>query len=439
MGNKKEKEEIIFFEDEKVKSQQDKNTSSEWNVMIVDDETEVHSVSKLVLNDIEFQGKGINFISAYTGEEARSILQKRNDIALVLLDVVMEEENSGLILVKYIREELKNFKSRIILRTGYPGHAPESNIIINYDINDYKEKTELSSRKLITAVITALRSYNDILKLHDLNVNLEKKVEQRTSELVESNEKLNHSLKLIQRDLEAGREIQQKLLPAEKMRFNDIEFESRLFASLYLSGDFYDYYRIDDNNIGFYFADVAGHGASSAFVTVFLKRFFDKQLLEYVEGLNKNIFNPADLMNKLNISLLNTKLEKHVTIFYGIIDLNEYVLKYSNCAQFPYPFLYNDNVFEMEKHNMPIGLFKFAEYKEDIIELDKDFRLIFLSDGILEIIENDNIDEKIAILKQIVSKKISLDELVEKFNIYGIDEIPDDITILSIKGLTSYE
>jgi len=133
-----------------------------WVVMIVDDDVAVHQVTQLVMSDFEFAGRRLLFLDAYSGAEAREMLKGRDDVALILLDVVMEHEHAGLETAKYIREELGNTHSRIVLRTGQPGQAPEEDVIKTYDINDYKEKTELTKRKLITVFYSALRSYRDI-------------------------------------------------------------------------------------------------------------------------------------------------------------------------------------------------------------------------------------------------------------------------------------
>lgn len=145
-----------------------------WKVLIVDDEPEVHAVTKLALSDFSFQGKNLEFISAFSGAEARKALQEHHDAAIILLDVVMESDDAGLLVARYIREELHNHYVRIILRTGQPGQAPERQVIVNYDINDYKSKTELTAQKLFTVVMSSLRSYRDILSLDNSRRGLEK-------------------------------------------------------------------------------------------------------------------------------------------------------------------------------------------------------------------------------------------------------------------------
>ncbi|WP_130536622.1 diguanylate cyclase [Thiomicrorhabdus indica] len=139
--------------------------NSSWKVLVVDDESEVHTISRLILKDLKFEGHSVELLNAYSGDQAKEMLTKHNNIALVLLDVVMETESAGLDLVEFIRHDLDNSSIRIILRTGHPGQAPESQVIFNYDINDYKSKNELTARKLVTSVISALRAYRSLKNL----------------------------------------------------------------------------------------------------------------------------------------------------------------------------------------------------------------------------------------------------------------------------------
>ena len=136
-----------------------------WRVLVVDDEPDIHAVTRLALNSVSFKGRGIEILSAYTGIQGYEMLATESDIALVLLDVVMETEDAGLRLARRIREELNNQLVRIVLRTGQPGQAPEQKVIVDYDINDYKAKTELTVQKLFTTVISSLRSYEGLLTI----------------------------------------------------------------------------------------------------------------------------------------------------------------------------------------------------------------------------------------------------------------------------------
>ncbi|MES2300426.1 MAG: DUF3369 domain-containing protein [Pseudomonadota bacterium] len=145
-----------------------------WRVLIVDDDVDVHAVTRLALRNVSFKGRELELFSAYSGQEAFQILRDTTDIALVLLDVVMETDDAGLLLARRIREELNNHIVRVVLRTGQPGQAPEQRVIIEYDINDYKAKTELTTQKLFTTVISALRAFESLMMLERSRIGLGK-------------------------------------------------------------------------------------------------------------------------------------------------------------------------------------------------------------------------------------------------------------------------
>ena len=133
-----------------------------WKILVVDDEEDVHKITRIALKGFVFQGRCVTLISAYSGQEVKEILARDDDIAMILLDVVMEAEDTGLRLVEYIRETLGNKSTRIVLRTGQPGKAPEHTVIAQYDINDYKTKPEFTAQKLFTCVIACLRAYKSL-------------------------------------------------------------------------------------------------------------------------------------------------------------------------------------------------------------------------------------------------------------------------------------
>lgn len=141
------------------------NNRKPWKVVIVDDDLEVHKATKLAMKTFEFMGRRLEFYSAYSGSEARALLREHLDVAVILLDVVMETDDAGLKLVNFIRGELNNRDTRIVLRTGQAGLAPESEVIKNYDIDGYKAKTEITVDSLHHLFYTSLRSFRDISRL----------------------------------------------------------------------------------------------------------------------------------------------------------------------------------------------------------------------------------------------------------------------------------
>jgi response regulator RpfG family c-di-GMP phosphodiesterase len=152
-----------------------------WKVLVVDDEPEVHAMTAMVLADVRYKDAPVEMISAHSAAEARALLTTLPDIACILLDVVMETDDAGLTLVRYVRQELGNSNVRIILRTGQPGQAPERDVIVDYDINDYKAKTELTSQKLFTTMVATLRSYDDIMALEVSRSGLQKIIDASAS------------------------------------------------------------------------------------------------------------------------------------------------------------------------------------------------------------------------------------------------------------------
>ncbi len=166
---------------------QENGVEDRIKIIIADDEQEVHAVTRLVLKDFLYQGKKLEFLSAYSGAEAKQLLQEHPDASLILLDIVMENDDSGLDVAEFIRENLHNKFIRIILRTGQPGTAPEEEVIAKYDVNDYKEKTELTSRKFKTLMTMALRSHADIMTMDAFRLVLEQEVQTRTAELQQKN------------------------------------------------------------------------------------------------------------------------------------------------------------------------------------------------------------------------------------------------------------
>jgi CheY-like chemotaxis protein len=135
---------------------------SVWKILVVDDEPAIHQVTKLALRNLSVLGRPSQLINALSAKDAREQLEQNPDIAVVLLDVVMETEDAGLEFIKHIRQQAANPLIRIILRTGQPGQAPERQVMVDYDINDYKEKTELTASKLFTTVMSSIRTFGHL-------------------------------------------------------------------------------------------------------------------------------------------------------------------------------------------------------------------------------------------------------------------------------------
>src|SRR5213075_2463190 len=153
------------------------SSARKWKIAVIDDDQAVHEGTRFALSDYNLHGATLEILSAYSAAEGRVLMRDNPDIAAVLLDVIMETDVAGLDLVEFIRNEIKNETVRIILRTGQPGQAPERRVIVDYDINDYKAKTELTADKLFTALTAALRSYQQLQRLVETRRGLEMIIE----------------------------------------------------------------------------------------------------------------------------------------------------------------------------------------------------------------------------------------------------------------------
>ncbi|MEI6556997.1 MAG: response regulator [Rhodospirillaceae bacterium] len=180
-GNPDTDEEIQFADE--TDSGRGRGREKAWEILVVDDEPDVHSMTALILSDLHYRNRPLTLLSAYSAAEAIQYLEHDPGIAVALIDVVMEDDYAGLHLVRDIRRELHNSDIRLILRTGQPGQAPQRQVVLDYDINDYRSKAELTADDLVISIIAALRSYEHI-------VSIETKVAERTRELLDSREHL---------------------------------------------------------------------------------------------------------------------------------------------------------------------------------------------------------------------------------------------------------
>jgi signal transduction histidine kinase len=159
-----EQDDVLHLIDDTEAAEED-SSARKWKVAVIDDDQAVHEGTRFALSDYSLNGQGLEILSAYSAAEGRTLMRNNPDIAAVLLDVIMETDVAGLDLVEYIRNEIQNETVRIILRTGQPGQAPERRVIVQYDINDYKAKTELTADKLFTSLTAALRSYQQLERM----------------------------------------------------------------------------------------------------------------------------------------------------------------------------------------------------------------------------------------------------------------------------------
>ncbi|MFL0807297.1 MAG: SpoIIE family protein phosphatase [Oceanobacter sp.] len=251
--------------------------------------------------------------------------------------------------------------------------------------------------------------------------------------LEKTNFDLKRGLDELRADQMAGRQIQLSMLP-EEQNICGVQCEHSIIPSLLLSGDFLDYFSLDEHRMVFYIADVSGHGASSAFVTVLLKNLTYRLRRNFKRGSSDDLLHPVKVLDRLNNELLATHLKKHLTMCYGLIDFQTQALTYSIGGHLPLPVLLTrDGVSYLNGKGMPVGLFPEPVYREYTLTLPEDFALVMFSDGILEILNEPSMAAKEQALLDLVkqSKGVKSD-LFTLLELDHHDDAPDDIAVMSL-------
>lgn len=264
------------------------------------------------------------------------------------------------------------------------------------------------------------------------NNRIRKKLEQINAELEER-------IQVFQQDQQAGRHVQINMMPIPPKDIGGFHFNHKVVPSLYLSGDTVDYKQASRHETLFYIADVSGHGSSSAFITVLLKFRIEQMRIEHLRGRFEGDFTPAHLLEVLNRDLLKSGLDKHVTVFMGILNDNDNTLQYSVAGHHPLPIVYQNGkagMIPLARSSFPIGLFDGATYFNETLPLAADFAMVLFSDGILEIAKPGDYASKEAYLRQVVQDTHGRFEDVKAvLSPPKTMQVPDDIAIMSVTRL----
>lgn len=380
-------------------------------LLIIDDDEVVRASLAAYLED-----SGFSVLQAGNGQQGLQVFEAHQP-DLVICDLRMPQMG-GLELIRRISELAPQLPVIVVSGAGVMSDAVEA---LRLGAADYLIKPLEDLAVLEHSVRRALDRSRLVLE------------NQRYREKLEAaNRELEASLHLLQEDQTAGRQVQMNMLPENPWVAGDFAFEHQIIPSLYLSGDFADYFRVDDRRIAFYLADVSGHGASSAFVTVLLKFMTTRLLFEFKRGGKMREFKPSQVLSHINRGLINCKLGKHVTMVGGVIDEDTGLLTYSVGGHLPLPVLYTPGQARyLEGRGLPVGLFDEASYQDLVLELPAQFSLTLMSDGILDLLPGDTLKDKEVALPEIVKAAGgSLEGLRQRFELATLGEMPDDIALL---------
>ncbi|RRI22861.1 response regulator [Pseudomonas aeruginosa] len=380
-------------------------------LLIIDDDEVVRGSLAAYLEDSNFK-----VLQALNGLQGLQIFESEQP-DLVICDLRMPQID-GLELIRRIRQTASETPIIVLSGAGVMSDAVEA---LRLGAADYLIKPLEDLAVLEHSVRRALdRAY---LRVEN---------QRYRDKLEAANRELQASLNLLQEDQNAGRQVQMNMLPVTPWSIEGLEFSHRIIPSLYLSGDFVDYFRVDERRVAFYLADVSGHGASSAFVTVLLKFMTTRLLYESRRNGTLPEFKPSEVLAHINRGLINTKLGKHVTMLGGVIDLEKNSLTYSIGGHLPLPVLFVEGQASyLEGRGLPVGLFDDATYDDRVMELPPSFSLSLFSDGILDVLPGATLKEKEASLpEQVAAAGGTLDGLRQVFGLANLAEMPDDIALL---------
>ncbi|WP_330926433.1 SpoIIE family protein phosphatase [Candidatus Sororendozoicomonas aggregata] len=382
-------------------------------ILIIDDDSIVRESVAAYLSQCLY-----TVMEAESGKQGLALFRSEHP-QLILCDLRMPNMD-GLAVLREIRSEAPNLPFIVMTGAGVLDDVVEA---LRLGASDFLTKPIVDLEVLEYAINRAL----DSAKLVEEN--------QRYRENLESAiYSLESNLNLLREDQKAGRQVQMKMLPHSPLDFEGYHLNHHIIPSLYLSGDFVDYFKLDDHRLIFYLADVSGHGASSAFITVLLKHMSMNLLQDYLSKPRRPTIHPSQVLDYINQSLLQSNLGKHVTLFGGVIDTRRSTLTYSFGGHFPFPVLTtNNSAHFIEGGGFPLGLFEEATFEDTTINLPSAFNLTIFSDGILEILPQDNLNDKEAYLLSVLQKgSHSIHTLKEALALNAIHEAPDDIAILML-------
>lgn len=292
-------------------------------------------------------------------------------------------------------------------------------------VSDYLQLPLANTAILELSITNSLRR----ARLIGENNRIRKKLEQINAEL-------EQRVQIFQQDQQAGRHVQINMMPIPPKDIGPFHFNHKVVPSLYLSGDTVDYKPASRHETLFYIADVSGHGSSSAFITVLLRFRIEQMRLDHLRGRFEGEFSPAAILSVLNRDLIKSGLDKHVTVFMGILHDNTNTLQYSVAGHHPLPILFQHGVagtIPVERSSFPIGLFDGAPYFDEQLTIAEDFALVLFSDGILEVIKQGDYAAKEAHLRQVVQdSKGKFEEIKAALAPAKNMQVPDDIAIMSV-------
>ena len=384
------------------------------HVLVIEDDPNVR------LNVVSYlEDSGYSVTETQNGEAGMAALQERFP-DVVLCDLRMPGID-GFDVLANLRRDLPDLPVVVVSGTGVLGDAIEALRKGAWDFVPKPIQDMAVLEHAINAAIDKARLIRDNRRFQN--------------ELEQANRQLRDYLEQVEQDVAAARNIQLQMMPPKERRLNGYRFSRFFIPSMYLSGDFIDNFVIDERRLGFYLADVSGHGVSSAFVTVLLKSLIHRYQERLSNKGDETLLSPAHTLAQLNRDLLAQGIDKYLTMLFGILETAHNRLRFSNGGHFPTPVQCDEaGARFIESRGPPVGLFPDATYEDQTVTLPDGFRLAFCSDGVLDALPERKLQAKRErLLAAVRPSGASAEDVLGSLGLAAGNDYPDDITLLIVE------
>lgn len=392
----------------------DANLTPKDTILLIEDDDSVRDSLSLYL-----QQCGYNVIEAEDGEMGLALLTTKHP-SVVVTDLSMPFLN-GFSVLEALKEH--NSDTPIIVISA---HSESTNILkaLRLGAYDFFPKPIKDVERLEWTIQRAIESSHIKVQNQNYRVQIEA-----------SNEQLQRSLETLERDNTAARRIQQAMLPSTPMKLKSLQGEYFWQPQLYVSGDFLGAFDLSSRYCVAYMADVTGHGVSAGFVTVFLKHLSSSLVSEFRNDSARHLRAPGDVMKEINRRLIDAELDKHATMIFCVYDNRTQKLHYSVAGHLPLPALKraSGHAEYLEGVGPPVGMNDVGEWPSYSVDILPGDSLVLASDGILELIDEENLLVKESKWLAQIQRSDRLSDIALDFGIDTISSVPDDVTVFWLK------
>ncbi len=394
-------------------------TNHSESVLIIDDDPIVEDRIVAVLTSAGYK---VDITSSYAS--AKAFLQSfEPDLVILDLDV------PGLDSIRLVKTLIDQKPGTPIIVLTHEGIEELTVAALKLDVTDY--------------ILKPLRDEVVLFSVHSSleRARLERENRAYRDELEKTNRELQSRLHEIEVDAEAGYRVQQGMLPQSPFKLFNYNFEHKMIPAVYLAGDFVDYHQVSRDKAVFFLIDVTGHGAASAFITVFVKQLALRSRMHFKKDHHRQVKSAAWMTGWINRTLIDAGIDRHMTIFLGVLDRESNVLNYAYGGQFPQAIYSSKGETRyLEGRGLPVGLTADAHFEDHHIELEEDFGLTLFSDGILEVLPVEGLPNKEAYLLEVVKgSDNNIAKMTKCLQLDSLDYPPDDISVMTISRYSDGE